>query len=307
MGYVYTPKEKSFETLVSDIYAYISGAAGDFPDIYESDAKELGALIGEVVMDRMRERRLNDDYGFKLRMSNYGLPNRRLWFEANIPRKKDHYKPETYLNFLYGDILEAVVLFLAKKAGHTVEAQQETVEYAGIVGHLDAVIDGVVTDVKSASAWSFNNKFKAGGLLNGNDSFAYIPQITGYGNAKGIARRAFLVANKEKGELCTLEIPSHVNFNAADKAESARKAIAQSAPPEEKCYPDEPDGMSGNRVLSKDCSFCPFKHLCWKDANDGHGLRTFKYAKGPVHFTHVSKTPNVEEITHEYQEDFEEA
>ncbi len=305
MSFVYTPKEKSFETLIEDMYAYIAGTAGDFEDIYESDAKELGQIIADVVIDRFKERRESSDFGFRLRMSNYGLPNRRLWFEANTPRKKGHYKPETYLNFLYGDILEAIVLFVAKKAGHKVECQQETVEYAGIVGHLDAVIDGVVTDVKSASAWSFNNKFKDGGLLKGKDSFAYIPQISGYGEAKGIARRAFLVANKERGELCALEVPRSMGFDVAKKAEEARKAISSPEPPSEKCYPDEKDGESGNRVLSKDCSFCPFKKACWADANGGRGLRTFKYAKGPIHFTHVVKEPKVEEITDEYEEEID--
>ena len=44
------------------------------------------------------------------------------------------------------------------------------------------------------------------------------------------------------------------------------------------------------------CSYCQFKHSCWKEANEGRGLRTFLYSTGPKHFTHVEKEPRVAEI-----------
>ena len=48
--------------------------------------------------------------------------------------------------------------------------------------------------------------------------------------------------------------------------------------------------------LPRDCTYCPHKFECHKDANDGVGLRAFKYAKGIVYLTKVEKLPNVQEI-----------
>ncbi|MCH7925728.1 MAG: hypothetical protein IIC51_09360, partial [Planctomycetes bacterium] len=41
------------------------------------------------------------------------------------------------------------------------------------------------------------------------------------------------------------------------------------------------------------CSYCPFKQDCYSDANDGKGLRTFLYFRGPTDFAVVKKEPNV--------------
>ena len=60
---------------------------------------------------------------------------------------------------MFGDILEELLLFLAKEAGHTVTGQQDTLSISGVNGHRDAIIDGRLVDVKSASSYSFR-KFK---------------------------------------------------------------------------------------------------------------------------------------------------
>jgi hypothetical protein len=78
--------------------------------------------------------------------------------------------------------------------------------------------------------------------------------------------------------------------NVEKTIEAAREVIALPEPPEEKCYSDE-EHTSGNRKIGKNCSFCPFKFDCWKDANNGQGLRVFDYAGGPVYMTHVEKVP----------------
>jgi len=67
--------------------------------------------------------------------------------------------------------------------------------------------------------------------------------------------------------------------------------------PPSKCYSPVPDGQSGNLKLSSGCNYCRFKFECWEDANEGRGLRGFKYANGIRYLTSVRKKPNVEEIT----------
>jgi len=42
--------------------------------------------------------------------------------------------------------------------------------------------------------------------------------------------------------------------------------------------------------------YCRHNRVCWSDANEGRGIRTFKYASGKRHLVKVAKTPEVEEI-----------
>jgi len=37
--------------------------------------------------------------------------------------------------------------------------------------------------------------------------------------------------------------------------------------------------------------------MCWSDANQGKGIRTFKYSNGTRELVQVVKTPDVEEVT----------
>lgn len=295
---------KQIDTLVEDIYTFMAGG-GDFPDFTREQIDNLTKDLGDVLYTRLQERRAQagKPREFQLRMSNYGMPSRKLWYESHIGRDKvEPVNPVLYLNFLIGDIWECVVLTLAQLTGHTVERQQETVEVDGLVGHIDAVIDNVLCDVKSTSKWSFEKKFTNGALFTGEDSFSYIPQIKGYGYATQKEEQAFLAANKETGQLALVKVPESVTMDVPARIKSAFEVCDMPSPPEEKCYPDEEMGASGNRVLSKDCTFCAFKHMCWADANNGEGLRTFSYAGGNKYFTKVVKAPAVEEVVYTKRE-----
>ena len=57
--------------------------------------------------------------------------------------------------FLFGDIVEEVVLFLARAAGHEVTDEQKEIEINGVRGHIDGRVDGLPVDVKSASSYSY--------------------------------------------------------------------------------------------------------------------------------------------------------
>lgn len=293
----FTFQQTGIDTLVDDIYEYMGGG-GKFPKLDEDAAEQLMEILSHIVVERLKERRNeiknfnNDSSGFKLRMSNYGQPSRKLWYEANVGTDLGATDPRAFLNFLIGDIWEGVLLFIAKQTGHDVSMEQEEVELDGLVGHMDAVIDGYLVDVKSASKYSFERKFTSGAIFEGDDPFAYIPQIKAYGKATNMDKQAWLVGNKENGMLATVKVPEHIEFDAVAKLREARKVIAMSAPPEEKCFQPVPHNKSGNMQLNGNCKFCAFKERCWKD----DGLRAFKYATGPVYLTHVESEPKVEEI-----------
>ena len=202
--------------------------------------------------------------------------------------------PSTRIKFLYGYILEELLLLFASVAGHKVEEQQKEVVLEGVTGHQDAIIDGVLVDCKSASGRGFI-KFKNHNLIN-DDPFGYIAQISAYAEANGVDKAAFLAIDKSTGEICLTELNSMEMINAGYRVKQVKKIVERNDIPN-KCYPSVPDGKSGNHRLSVGCIYCRHKKLCWSDANQGKGIRVFNYANGKRYLVQVGKEPEVEELT----------
>lgn len=284
-------KSKTLDTLVPDIYELIEvlnqDETIDVPEeMYEQFGRDMEDAIRHWATPMQRPKN-------GLRMSNIGRPLRRLWYDLNTEQEKEYINAPTFIKFLYGHLLEVLLLFFVRLAGHVVESEQKEVTVSGIKGHMDSVIDGEVIDVKTASGYAFK-KFKEGTLAQ-NDSFGYLSQLAGYEAAEKTNHGGFLVMNKETGEL-TVFIPDDLDKpNITSHIKKVKQAMKKETPPE-RCYPTMPDGVSGNMKLPRDCTWCPHKFECHKDANDGQGLRTFNYAKGRVYLTQVEKLPNVPEI-----------
>jgi hypothetical protein len=199
----------------------------------------------------------------------------------------------TRIKFLYGHLLEDVLILLARLSGHIVTDLQKQVNVSGIVGHQDCVIDGVLVDCKSASGKSFS-KF-ANNTLHEDDPFGYIAQISAYAEGNGVDEAAFLAIDKQHGNICLTRVHSMEMINVNDKIKYLKEAMDKDAPPA-KCYSDKPDGASGNRKLAIGCLYCAHNRTCWSDANEGKGLRVFKYSNEYRHLTQVKKEPTVEEV-----------
>ena len=258
--------------------------------VSEENVTKFASSLSQLVASRLAAR----EHGHTLRMSNLGRPDRQLWYDKR--HEKEQLDPHTLFKFMYGDIVEQVVLFLAKEAGHEVTHEQETVVVDGVVGHCDAVIDGVVVDVKSASTYAYK-KFKYGELRE-DDQFGYYDQLAGYATGLGLSTGAFLAFDKQNGHICLLEVPEE-EIKAIDtraRIEHIKGVLEAEAPPK-RCYEPVPEGTKGNQVLAVGCSYCSHKQRCWSDANGGIGLRTFLYSTGPKHFTHVESEPRVPELT----------
>ena len=84
------------------------------------------------------------------------------------------------------------------------------------------------------------------------------------------------------------------------KSINVKKAIKLDKPPQ-RCYNPEPEGSSGNMKLPKECVYCRHKFECHSDANDGLGLRVFKYSRGYSYLTQTPRPPKVIEVTNEWQ------
>ena len=285
---------KNINTLVDDINEVLKGKGG------------WDAVVNEAFMKAMGEtasRRLSPSEVTRtktLRMSNVGQPcKRKLWYYVNLPTTvESELTPSTLLKFFYGDIIETLVIQLAKAAGHDVQGEQDEVTVEGIKGHRDCVIDGMVVDVKSASSMSFD-KFKYG-RLKSEDPFGYISQLTGYLAAAqddplvtNKNEAAFLAIDKQHGHtvLDVYDLRDEVE-DFVDQLKDTKEKVNSSKIPD-RGFEDTPEGKSGNMKLCAACSYCDYKDLCWP------GLKQYFYSRGPVWLTKVVKEPRVSGESHD--------
>lgn len=285
-------ENKDPKTLPEDIYHILRGTTDH--EVSEENVEWAGESLKALLRTRLQKR--HDKKGEEtLRFSALGKKDRQIWYAANKPEVAEELPPKTMFKFLYGDVIEILLLFLAKESGHEVTHEQHHVEVDGVSGHMDAIIDGVPVDCKSASSYSYQ-KFMNGSFVF-DDPFGYVKQLSGYSHAVEKTDRAgFLVGEKVHGDIGFAEIDEMTILGnpPAPRIQHLKKVISAPNPPE-RCYDDIPEGKSGNRKLALGCAYCSFKDECWKDANGGKGLRKFVYSRGPVWLTHVAKEPRVDE------------
>lgn len=274
---------RAINTLVADIYT-----------VLEKGTAKIDAIkLANMIKARLEENKSSTTD--VLRMSKLGEKcARKLWTAANKPETAERLPGHTLLKFLIGDIHEEVVLSLAEASGHKVEARQETVTLNGVTGHLDAVIDGVLVDVKSANSRGMH-KFKDH-KLESDDPFGYMDQLGAYAEASKDDPRvqvkgevAFLASDKELGHL-VLDKYKKPEKDWLKVITRLRGILAEKDPPK-RHYMAQPDGSSGNMKLPMECTYCQYKTECWKNANNGRGLRKFLYSSGPRWLTHVEREP----------------
>ncbi len=254
----------------------------------EEDLEQFAQDVVSVVRKAFEPRKVTPKEA--LRFSSIGKPDRQLWYTNNKPEIAEELHLSSRIKFLYGDLIEQLLVLLVKTAGYSVTDQQKEIEVDGVLGHTDGKINGVTVDYKSASPYSYN-KFISGKIFT-EDPFGYVDQLSGYADEEEEA--AWVVANKVSGHLAVIMLDSLEMSDFKQRVKDVKQFINNKEPPE-KCYEDKPFGKSGNRVLDIGCMFCDYKHDCWKDANNGEGLRRFNYSDGAKFFTYVEREPNVEE------------
>jgi hypothetical protein len=285
--------EKTTDNLVDDIYALMESKDADPSVDVEKEIEKFGEGVKALMRTEFGRKKREDNR--KLRLSNIGRTDKYLWNHFN-GTEKEEIQPHTYVKFMYGHLIEEMLIFLTRMAGHTVTNEQKVCKVNGIVGHMDCSIDGVVTDVKSASSFGFK-KFKDGSLAF-DDPFGYIDQIKAYAHAEGETKFGWLAMDKANGHLTYLKYdledkqsPVYEILKApiTERIEHVKKLVEQPEPTEW-CTQPVPDGKSGNTKLSIGCSYCQFKDHCYPN------LRVFNYAYGPKYLVNVVNEPRVREI-----------
>lgn len=293
---------KTVHNVVKDIYDLVS--TKEIPEGVDADAiiEDFGESIKEMMKTQFSEYTKDRR---RLRLSTIGQTDRKLWHVVN-GTDQEEIQPHTYVKFLYGHLIEEMLVFLTRLSGHEVTDQQKLCEVEGVTGSMDCRIDGVVTDVKSASSYAFK-KFKDGSLAY-DDPFGYVAQLKAYAYSEKETKFGWLAMDKQNGHLTYLmydledtQAPVYdmIKGDIAERVREVKKLVAEETPPPI-CYQPIADGKSGNQKLAVGCSYCPFKASCFPSA------RVFLYSTGPRYLTEVAKVPNVIEITPKEPVDAEE-
>jgi|TARA_R100000149_G_scaffold33608_1_gene12865 hypothetical protein len=282
-----TTAQKKIDTLVEDIYSlFTSNEPTKIPaNVLQDFAKDVTDAVVNALTEERKPRN-------NLRLSMIGQPARKVWYSVRSTEQEE-LAGSDYIKFLYGDILEALLVFLSKVSGHKVSDQQKQVVLNDVVGHQDAVVDNVLVDFKSASSFSFK-KFTEGMVFK-DDPFGYVAQLSAYAQANNAKEAGWIVIDKTTGQIAYCPVHQMEMINASQKIDYLRNAIKDSEPPS-RCYDDVPDGKSGNMQLATGCNYCAYKFDCWSDANNGKGLRAFQYANSVKYLTKVDREPNVPEL-----------
>ena len=279
---------KKIDTLVQDIYDLFSD--NEPVEIKQEDLVAFATVVATHVSDavnRETRERKPGIYASELGEKCY----RKLWFKHNDTSHAERLDGSTKLKFLYGNVIEELVLLLARLAGHKVEKEQHTLEspLGTVRGRIDAVIDGTLVDVKSASSYGFK---KMTTDENWEDSFGYSEQLGFYAEQmpdEGQDPR-FLLMNKESGAL-GLAKPHKTEVDAETKG---MELMAMLGKPD---APEVPFHLQVDRLkeLPVSCRYCSFKFKC-------HDTTVLKYANGHKFFNGKPPGTRVPDVTHAYKE-----
>ena len=257
--------------IINRVQMFLAEANKASVEISDELIEEFGNACKDAFRKQFTEKRQKK---FKYRMSNIGKPLCQLQMEKNGAEAE----PMPYnakMRNLFGDLIEASAITIMKASGIEVKDVQKKVKHkfknSEISGTMDVKINNKIWDIKSASPYSFTNKFgESGGFdaLKQDDPFGYIAQGYMYGEADKTEFGGWIVINKSTGEWCTTEVPPE----DSSKKETIKKVESnidklESDSSFKKCFSDVEEFFykkpTGNRVLGISCSFCPYKRPCW--------------------------------------------
>ena len=269
------------------LHQYMEDAAAGKTHMSEATINKVADDIKAALQRQFGGGNKRDE--FRLRMSNVGRPTCQLWFEKNQPEKALP-KPTTFvMNMMLGDIVEAVFKALLTEAGVSYEDNSKVtlkLEDDEITGEYDLVIDDAVDDVKSASDWSYRNKFASYETLAQGDSFGYVSQLAGYARAAGKEAGGWWVVNKANGEFKYVKANMHLDEEII-KIQNTVDVLNDNT--YKRCFEPVPEKFrgkeTGNMVLNDNCRFCSYKYACFPTLQEKPAK--FSQAKEPRMVSYV--------------------
>lgn len=267
-------------------------------DVRKAKRGMSDATIARVVKDvkeAVEKQFKQNERKFTLRMSNIGRPYCQLWYDKNHPEEGVEPSANFLMNMMIGDIVEAVFKGVLTEAGVEFSDGFKSTLTLGkhkIDGTHDLIMDKRVDDIKSASPWSYKNKFSDYYTLKEHDSFGYIGQLAGYSKALGVEAGGWWVVNKASGEFKYVsawdmavdrqDILDDIQ-QKADKLETNK--FERCFEPVEETYRKKP---TGNKVLAEECGWCKYRYKCWPSIQELPSLASQAKEKPIVAYVEIA-------------------
>jgi len=255
------------------LHQFMSDAIDGKTTFSEETAKKIGEEVAEAVIRQFGSGKSRKE--FRLRMSNIGRPTCQLWFEKNKPESALP-KPSTFvMNMMIGDIVEAIFKGLLKEAKVDFDDTDQVTLDVGdsngtrVSGSYDLIMGGAVDDIKSASDWSYRNKFESYAALKKSDPFGYIGQLAGYAKASDKRAGGWWVVNKANGNFKYVPAAIDMRVELTKLKETVEKVNENKF---ERCFEAVPETYrgkpSGNMILNDSCKFCDYRFECWPNMKE---------------------------------------
>ena len=248
------------------LHQYMDSAVKGDSTMSETTINQVAADISDALKRQFGGGNKRGD--FRIRMSNVGRPTCQLWYEKNKPEVALPFPTTFIMNMMLGDIVEAVFKGLLKEAGVQYEDSKTVHLDVGddsIRGSYDIVINDAVDDIKSASDWSYRNKFESYDTLASGDGFGYIGQLAGYAKASGKKVGGWWVVNKANGAFKYVPATGLDLEAEVQKIKDTVQTVEENK--FEKCFQPVPEKFrgkeTGNKVLNDGCKFCSYRFDCW--------------------------------------------
>ena len=259
--------------ILNKVQTFLDAACEKQVVISDKLIEEFGEACKTAIKKQFTDKRPNK---FRVRASNVGRPLCQLQMEKN-GAKGESQPYNAKMRNLFGDLIEATAVLVLKSSGVEVTNEQKSIRYdvsngTHIDGTFDVEIDNKIWDIKSASPFAFDHKFKNGfNALTKGDTFGYVEQGYVYAEAEKKKFGGWIAINKSTGEWAVTETPladDEHRAKALKKVKDNSNAIKKNLP-FERCFTDVEEMYrrkpTGNRVLGFECSYCPYKKDCWGD------------------------------------------
>jgi len=248
------------------LHQYMENAVKGDSTISEDTIKQVANDVADAMRRQFGGGKGRGD--FKMRMSNVGRPTCQLWYQKNKPEAALPFPNTFIMNMMLGDIVEAVFKGVLKEAGIKYEdSEKVSLDCGGttVNGSYDIVINDAVDDIKSASDWSYRNKFESYDTLASGDGFGYIGQLAGYAKASGKKVGGWWVVNKANGAFKYVPATGLDLEAEVKKIKDTVKTVEENR--FEKCFQPVPEKFrgkeTGNQILNDGCKFCSYRFDCW--------------------------------------------
>ena len=256
--------------ILHKVQNYLDKANKDPVEVSDELLEEFGEACKSALRKQFLEKRRGT---FRPRMSSIGKPLCQLQMESkNVKGEGQPYNVK--MRNTFGDLIEALAIFVMKSAGVEVKDEQKKVKLkftdSEIEGRLDVKINEKVWDIKSASPYSFTKKFEGGfEEVAKDDAFGYVPQGYLYSESEKMPFGGWIVINKSTGEWTVCETPiddDSYRVKALASAEANIAAIKNNVP-FKRCFDNIEETFrtkkTGNKILGIACTFCSYKLPCW--------------------------------------------